>query len=721
MTQDAHRTADFIGSIGINTHMHYTDGDYRNYHDVIADLAYLGINLVRDSVPDTTTAGHGGLNFAPLADAGITFDLKIKGADTDFAGTTARLEAFIEAHPGAVVAIEGANEVDRYPVSYHGLTGSAAAAALQADFYAWTKDSPLLDGIPVYDLTGLASSTPADIENLHAYPQNGNQPAARLQLATANAMLAEPDRPLVITETGYYTLPGKGWGGVDEATQAKYTLNLLLDAAALGVRTTYLYQLLDAYADPAGADIEKHFGLFDADNRPKLAATALHNLTSLLKDDGADAARFATGTLDVTITGQGGGWDGSGHSYLMQRSDGTFELALWNEVQIWDPVRLEPIPVADTTLHLDLGGYYRSVRIFDPLSGSAAVQVLHDLRSFELAIGDHALVVEVLANGSNHAPLIQALEDHRADLGEAFAWTLPEGSAIDADGDTLTYDMRLADGSPLPSWLHFDAATRTFSGIATQTGSIDIRLSASDHYGGSAGDIFRLTIDRWSPGSIEAMAQAAIATKTGIGKIIGSKGDDVLAGSANADQISGGNGHDIAKGGDGNDQLLGGGGDDILIGGNGNDELRGDGGADHLFGGAGNDTLKGSGGGFDVLNGGAGADTFIFRGLDRNDHASVGGRTVLHHELIEDLSFAEGDRLQLSFFVDDQGRNLLKAAGLGPNITTPAHLGKLVAFLESQHAQDVQAHPAQDILTLYLHDSQGGLHALDLADYAAIA
>ncbi len=31
-------------------------------------------------------------------------------------------------------------------------------------------------------------------------------------------------------------------------------------------------------------------------------------------------------------------------------------------------------------------------------------------------------------------------------------------------GDTLTYSATLADGTPLPSWLSFDAATQTFSG-----------------------------------------------------------------------------------------------------------------------------------------------------------------------------------------------------------------------------------------------------------------
>ena len=65
----------------------------------------------------------------------------------------------------------------------------------------------------------------------------------------------------------------------------------------------------------------------------------------------------------------------------------------------------------------------------------------------------------------------------------AFAYQLPAGTFADKDvGDTLTYSATLADGSALPSWLVFDAATRTFSGTPANgdVGSLSILVIGTD-------------------------------------------------------------------------------------------------------------------------------------------------------------------------------------------------------------------------------------------------
>ena len=67
-------------------------------------------------------------------------------------------------------------------------------------------------------------------------------------------------------------------------------------------------------------------------------------------------------------------------------------------------------------------------------------------------------------------------------------------SDLDAS-DTLAYTATLADGSALPGWLSFDAATRTFSGTPDNgdVGSIDVRVTATDDHGASIDDVFQLT------------------------------------------------------------------------------------------------------------------------------------------------------------------------------------------------------------------------------------
>ncbi|WP_323641197.1 putative Ig domain-containing protein, partial [Pectobacterium polonicum] len=47
----------------------------------------------------------------------------------------------------------------------------------------------------------------------------------------------------------------------------------------------------------------------------------------------------------------------------------------------------------------------------------------------------------------------------------SLSFTVPAGTFTDPDvGDTLTLSATLANGSPLPSWLTFNATTGTFSG-----------------------------------------------------------------------------------------------------------------------------------------------------------------------------------------------------------------------------------------------------------------
>ncbi|MCQ8186310.1 hypothetical protein NOG11_13050 [Parvularcula sp. BGMRC 0090] len=98
----------------------------------------------------------------------------------------------------------------------------------------------------------------------------------------------------------------------------------------------------------------------------------------------------------------------------------------------------------------------------------------------------------------------------------------------------------------------------------------------------------------------------------------GNDGNDILTGDALAEQLVGGLG---------NDTLSGEGGDDELFGGAGND---------YLLGGAGDDLLSGGKGLYDVLDGGEGADTYLF-----GDELSNGLRETTR------ILWGEGDVIDL--------------------------------------------------------------------------
>src|SRR4029450_2691807 len=100
---------------------------------------------------------------------------------------------------------------------------------------------------------------------------------------------------------------------------------------------------------------------------------------------------------------------------------------------------------------------------------------------------------------TNDAPTVaNPIADQNATEDSGFSFQFPSNSFADVDaGDTLSSSATLSDGSALPGWLSFNAATRTFSGTPANAdvGAIAIRAPASDGNGGSVNDTFTITVN----------------------------------------------------------------------------------------------------------------------------------------------------------------------------------------------------------------------------------
>ena len=102
----------------------------------------------------------------------------------------------------------------------------------------------------------------------------------------------------------------------------------------------------------------------------------------------------------------------------------------------------------------------------------------------------------------NHRPTLSnplSRDDVQATEDQAFSFQFADNTFSDQDtenGDVLTYKAELLSGGELPTWLDFNAATRTFSGMPdnTQVGTIGIKLIAIDQQGAKAFDSFNLTV-----------------------------------------------------------------------------------------------------------------------------------------------------------------------------------------------------------------------------------
>jgi hypothetical protein len=222
----------------------------------------------------------------------------------------------------------------------------------------------------------------------------------------------------------------------------------------------------------------------------------------------------------------------------------------------------------------------------------------------------------------NHAPVVaHRIPDCVSPADGRWTFRVPGNAFADADGDRLTFKASLASGKPLPDWLHFDGAARTFSGKPPKdwSGAIDLKVTASD--GGQAvSDTFRLTIRELEdePGVVirgTGKADRVNAEHTVKGQSFPTGGDDLLRGRGGADRLSGLDGDDMLRGGKGGDALKGGGGDDVLAGRWGKN----------------------------VLTGGSGSDNFVFR-AKFGDGGAYGKKTGEggHKSFAEITDFASG-------------------------------------------------------------------------------
>ena len=400
------RAADFLDTLGVNTHVN--SAPYDDTARIVAALNYIGFDNIRQSSPIDQGSLDG---ITALGAAGERIDLIINGGGpVDLSGAMQnvyRLAPYLN-------AVENVNEAAIYPIRYAGLGGVDAAVALQKDLYAAVRADPALNNVPVYSFTiGGADpsaypsigdiSNDTDYVNIHAYPPDGLRPIFVIHAAIAGGRTDAPSKPVVLTETGFYTLTdGVGWGGVPESVQASYLLDEVLDEAVAGVARTYLYDLLDDGPDPAGTNQEAHFGLFHDDGSPKPAATAFHNLTAILADSGSSASSFPIS--DFAFTASGVPYDYTGNTLVLDKSDGSHVIAVWNEEQLWDTDKLVPIAAQHIPVTVDLHQSYQLVLVFDPTVSAAPVQTLHNVENVHLDLTDHPFLIQVFPDAASTPP-----------------------------------------------------------------------------------------------------------------------------------------------------------------------------------------------------------------------------------------------------------------------------------------------------------------------------
>ena len=342
--------AALLNTLGINTHLDFDAYGYQTLATVESNIDYLGVKIIRDSA-ETATDAQTWLQVAQATDA--KFDDYI--AEASPAGMATDLGYVTQlAQEGILASVEGGDEEDdSYPASL----GNTLPITAQFQQQVYALGHQL--GLPVINMSFGAGWTAAnDWEgdygavgslaafatdaNAHTYPNAGQLPDDAIQQINALAEMADAGQPVFTTEIGWST------SVFSEAAIAKYVLDAAMDGIKDGDTGMYFYGLYD---DGSG-----NWGMFNANGTPRPAAIALHDLTSLLADTGANAATFKPGSLNETLSGTQTG----DNSVLIEKSNGSFWLSLWNETEAAN---------SPHTITVNLGGQATTVVEYDPLTG----------------------------------------------------------------------------------------------------------------------------------------------------------------------------------------------------------------------------------------------------------------------------------------------------------------------------------------------------------------
>ncbi len=467
-SQTAAEAVDFVDSIGVNTHLDFTGSTYNNIKLIENAIEYLGVKNLRDSPESTADVGATGLWGQVATATGVKFDAYIpEGSPAAMSNSLSLMTSL--AQQGLLNYIEGPNEEDdSYAVSQG--NSLAISAAFQKQLFVTAHQL----GLPVINMSfgaGWSSSATgdygkvgnlsayADYANAHTYFGTGNPPLSSIETLNSDAKLAASLDPVITTEMGWYTTGSAiDTSNVSQLVQAKYMLDGLLDAYQQGDAKTYLYELMDESG--SATNTEANFGLFNADGTAKPAAVALHNLTALLADNGAS---FAAGSLSYSLTGT----LSTDHSLLLEKSDGTFWLALWNETRLSGPSAPTDIAVANHTVTLNLANIAASVTVYDPLSGTSAVQTTNSTQTVQISLPDHPILIEIAPPSSTPTPV--------SSVSDTF---VPPAAPIDTNP---SHDTAIA----LPTTLSVDTAqSLALTGIsisdawaASNAGSMALNVS----------------------------------------------------------------------------------------------------------------------------------------------------------------------------------------------------------------------------------------------------
>jgi len=332
----------FVDSIGINTHLDYPN--YTPWSTVEPILTNLGVRHIRWGFAPSYSQNQElvGL-YAYGITANLCFDTLTSGTlDTSkIVSTLTSMDSLSYSGTSVlsgVESVEGPNEYDTYPDP----AWLTDLTDYQQELYTDMAKDSNYDNIPALapsmgvntNLSKLPNmDTMVDMGNAHPYNGSGspytNENPENITVSTFLRYSQQdwPGLALEESENGYSTISGTQ--GISEAQQAIWLPRLLLENYRLGIRRTFLYELIDEDLPSSTGDYYHHFGLVELtgtspsntfQNKPSYAV--IQNLITILKDPGG---AFAPGYISYELSGS----TTNVHELALEKRNGAYYVALW--------------------------------------------------------------------------------------------------------------------------------------------------------------------------------------------------------------------------------------------------------------------------------------------------------------------------------------------------------------------------------------------------------
>lgn len=400
----------FVDSIGMNAH--FESSSYQNYPQVRSFVGNLGVRHYRVSASHILAQGTYLSELTDLyASYGTKFDVLVSRLNSQ--AQIAKALALLP--PGSIDSVEGPNETDSQSQgAEYDPNFAIDVPAFMSSLYSTLKSTPATAQIPIIGPSFANWTSYAAIGNISAYVDAGNMhdyfagfnpgtigwggngftfgPSfyyGSIDWNVADAGQATGAKPVVATETGYYTAAVHG--GVPLDVQSKYVPRLFFEQYRHHVPRTFLYQLIGYGTTTGDASLD----IISPASVPSPAYGTLLGMLSLLGEGGRQTSPM---NYNWGLTGQTSNVD----HLLLHKVDGTMVLPLWIEAPSFDPNANggagAKIAVARQTVTVTIAQPANTgvLWTYDPTSGIwswRALAVVNGSVSFD--IGDSVSILEI--------------------------------------------------------------------------------------------------------------------------------------------------------------------------------------------------------------------------------------------------------------------------------------------------------------------------------------